>query len=65
MKSLRIETNNYGWINRFTLRKDKKDGFILKVIQYQKKQEGYKEVHIWGNNSVEKLSQFLSKEIRR
>lgn len=63
MKSLRIETGIYGWINRFVLTKDS-EGFILKVMQYKLKNKGekqgeFREIHIWENNSVEKLRDFL------
>ena len=67
MKVLRVETMQYGWINRFALLKNE-EGYVLKIRQYKlgkENQKFYREIHIWGNESVEKLREFLINEVRK
>lgn len=65
MKSLLIESQS-GWIERFTLLKEK-DDYILKIRQYKRGKENkqyYNEIHLFGEQEVKRLRDFLKKEVK-
>lgn len=66
MKSLRIDTKRYGWINRFVLLESKEYGYVLKVQQYniKNKDSVSEEIHLFGAKVVEQLKDFLNKTVK-